>query len=411
MVVGAGPIGLAAAAHAAGRGLRPLVLEAGHSAGAAVAQWQHVQLFSTWSRLIDPAAARLLTASGWQPPAPEVHPTGAEWLHLYLYPLAAALGDRVRFGARVVGVARRGWDRVADGNRDAEPLTVHVSTAAGEERITAKALIDASGTWSSFNPLGADGLPAAGETAAADRIAYRLPDLADAGVRARFADRRVAVVGNGHSALTALAALGDLAERHSLTQVAWLLRRDAIGDVFGGDDADQLLARDALERRAKAAVHGEHVQTVTGFRVAAVSRAPGGRLVLESVGGRLLDPVDEVLALTGFRPDMSWLSELRLDLDPVLHAPRALAPLVDPRVHTCRSVQPHGAAELTHPEPNVFVVGMKSYGRAPAFLAKTGYEQVSSVIALIAGTPGASTPRTCSLAESSQANMVNTDLL
>ena len=108
--------------------------------------------------------------------------------------------------------------------------------------------------------------------------------------------------------------------------------------------------------------------------------------MLASVDGRpVLDAVDEVVVVTGFRPDLSWLSEVRLDLDPVLQAPRALAPLIDPNVHSCGTVYPHGAAELAQPEPGLYLVGMKSYGRAPTFLAMTGYEQVRSVAAAIAG--------------------------
>jgi hypothetical protein len=132
-----------------------------------------------------------------------------------------------------------------------------------------------------------------------------------------------------------------------------------------------------------------HIRTVTGFRTAAIERDPtddgAGRLVLESFDGVRLDPVDEVVVLTGFRPDLSFLSEVRLDLDPVLQAPRALAPLIDPNLHSCGTVYPHGAAELAQPEPDVYLVGMKSYGRAPTFLALTGYEQVRSVVAAIAG--------------------------
>ena len=82
---------------------------------------------------------------------------------------------------------------------------------------------------------------------------------------------------------------------------------------------------------------------------------------------------------------MSWLSELRLELDATLQAPVALAPLIDPNVHSCGTVYPHGVKELAHPEPNVYLAGMKSYGRAPTFLAMTGYEQVRSIAADLAG--------------------------
>ena len=389
VVVGAGPVGLAAAAELVERGLTPLVLEATGEAGAAVSQWHHVRLFSAWSELVAPAAQRVLEPTGWQRPDPATYPTGAEWAELYLRPLAAALGERVRFNARVVGVARRGRDRVVDAGRDTEPLTVHVSTAAGEERITAQGVIDASGTWNTPNPLGGDGLPAIGEHAAADRISYQVPDLTDTAVRARYAGKRVAIAGSGHSALTALVAFAGLAEEHPDTQILWLLRRGAAGNIFGGGDADQLPARGALGTRAKAAAAAGHVHTVTGFRTAAVEQNAESQLVLESFEGVRLDPVNEVVVLTGFRPDLSWLAEIRLDLNPVLQAPRRLAPLIDPNVHSCGTVYPHGVNELAQPEPNVYLAGMKSYGRAPTFLAMTGYEQVRSVVAALAGDQAA----------------------
>ncbi|MEB3369750.1 FAD-dependent oxidoreductase [Saccharopolyspora mangrovi] len=385
VVVGAGPVGLAAAAEVLERGLQPLVLEAGPEAGSAVREWSHVRLFSPWSELIDPAAARLLERQGWQAPDPAAYPSGAEWVERSLRPLAAALGERVRFGARVVGVARRGRDRVVDAGRESEPLTVHVETAGGEERITAWAVIDASGTWRSPNPLGGDGLPAVGERAARDRISYQVPDVSDAQVRARFAGKRIAVAGSGHSALTALVAFAGLAEEVPGTEIVWVLRRGRSGDVFGGGEADQLPERGALGLRAKQAVEAGHVRAVPGFRTAAVEADGDGRVVLTSFEGNKSEPVDEVVVLTGFRPELSWLSEIRLGLDPVLQAPTALAPLIDPNVHSCGTVYPHGAKELAHPEPGVFVVGMKSYGRAPTFLAMTGYEQVRSVAAAIAG--------------------------
>ncbi len=384
VVVGAGPVGLAAAANLVERGITPLVLEAGSEAGAAVAQWHHVRLFSAWTELVDPAAARLLEPTGWQRPT-EGYPTGAEWASRYLRPLAKALGDAMRYDTKVVGAARRGRDRIVDAGRESEPLTVHVVTADGtEERITARGLIDASGTWDTPNPLGGDGLPAIGERAAADRISYRVPDLSDPAVAARYAGRRVAVAGSGHSALTALVALTELPD----TRVVWLLRRGAVGNVFGGGDADQLPARGALGSRAQEAARAGQVETVTGFRTTEVERAGGG-LVLVSQDGHRLEPVDEVVVLTGFRPDLTWLSEIRLDLDPVLQAPTALAPLIDPNAHSCGTVYPHGAAELAQPEPGVFLAGMKSYGRAPTFLAMTGYEQVRSVVAKLDGDDAA----------------------
>lgn len=389
VVIGAGPVGLAAAAHLLERGLEPLVLEAGPEAGAAVSEWAHVRLFSPWSELVDEAAARLLEQTGWQRPDRSRYPTGGEWVAQYLRPLASALGDRVRFGVRVSGVARRGRDRVVDAGRDTEPLTVHATpTGTGpdtEERITARAVVDASGTWATPNPLGADGYPASGERAAAERISYRMPDLADPRVRGRYAGRRVAVVGSGHSALTALVAFSGLAAEEPGTHVTWVLRRGEIGDTFGGGQDDQLPARGALGQQARRAVQNGHIDVVAGFRTEAVERTDDGRLVLRGEDGRRLAPVDEIVTLTGFRPDLSMVAELRLALDERLEAPVALAPMIDPNVHSCGTVPPHGADTLAHPEPGVYLAGIKSYGRAPTFLALTGYEQVRSVAAALAG--------------------------
>ncbi|MEU5384471.1 FAD-dependent oxidoreductase [Kitasatospora cineracea] len=386
LVIGAGPIGLAAAAHLLERGLEPLVLEAGPQAATAVRAWSHVRLFSPWAEVVDPAAEKLLTPTGWTRPDGEAYPTGGDWAEQYLQPLADVLGTRVRYGTRVAGVARAGRDRTVDADRERQPFTVHVEHPDGtEERLLARAVVDASGTWATPNPLGADGLPALGERAAADRISYRIPDLRDPAVRARYAGRRTAVVGAGASAFTALAALVGLAEDAPGTHAVWVLRRGLTGSTYGGGAADQLPARGALGLAAKAAVESGRADALTGFRTAAVEPSAGGRLTLVAEDGTRAEELDEIIALTGLRPDLSFLTELRLALDDRLQAPTGLAPLIDPNQHSCGTVYPHGANELSHPEQDVHLVGMKSYGRAPTFLALTGYEQVRSVAAALAG--------------------------
>jgi thioredoxin reductase len=381
VVIGAGPQGLAAAAHLLERGLEPLVLEAGDGPASAVREWGHVRLFSPWPELVDKAAARLLKPSGWAVPE-SGYPTGAEWIERYLAPLASALGGQVRYGARVTGVSRKGRDRLVDAGRDGQPFTVHVTGPAGdEERIEARAVIDASGTWRWPNPAGADGLPALGERAAAGLIRYQIPDFA---AREPYAGKHAVVLGAGHSAATAVIELARIAEAGPGTTITWALRRGITGATFGGGAADQLPERGALGLRTRQAVTGGLVGLVTGFRTERI-RMNDGRAVLVAEDGRELAPADAVVVLTGFRPDLSFLSEMRLDLDPVLQAPRRIAPGIDPNVHSCGTAAPTLAADLAHPESGLYLVGMKSYGRAPTFLAMTGYEQVRSVAAELAG--------------------------
>ncbi|WP_432063868.1 NAD(P)-binding domain-containing protein [Streptomyces sp. C10-9-1] len=388
VVIGAGPAGLAAAAHLVDRGLEPLVLEAGPVAGSAVREWAHVRLFSRWGEVVDPAAEKLLAPTGWVKPAEDTYPSGGDWAERYLQPLADVLGEQVRYDARVTGVSRTGRDRIVDADREAQPFVVHYESADGrEQRVFARAVIDASGIWSTPGPAGGSGLAALGEKAAVDRITFRVPDLKDPAVRARYAGKRTAVIGSGASAFTALAYLADLAKADdgTGTHATWILRRGISGSTFGGGEADQLPARGALGLAAKAAVDGGYADAVTGFRTDTVERDEAGRVVLVGEDGRRLDAVDEVIVLTGFRPDLSFLDELRLGLDERLQAPVELAPLIDPNQHSCGTVYPHGVNELSHPEKDVYLVGMKSYGRAPTFLAMTGYEQVRSIAAHLAG--------------------------
>lgn len=381
VVIGAGPIGLAAAANLHHRGIDFLVLESGTDAGAAVREWDHIRLFSPWSQLMDPQAVKVLTQTGWTEPNPNRYPTGGAWATDYLQPLADALGNKVLYNSTVTGVAKYGRDLIVDSGREEEAFTVHVNTPNGEQRIHARAVIDASGTWAGANPLGGDGLPAIGEKAAADRITYRVPNTKDEAVSARYTGKHVVVAGTGVSAKTALLHLADLEG----TQVSWLVRRPSTGNAFGGGENDELAERGALGASAKKVVESGSVTTVTGFRTASVGIQDNGLLTLTSFSGHTVADVDEVIVLTGFRPDLSILTEVRLDLDSVLQAPRDLAPLIDPNVHSCGTVYPHGAKELVQPDAGFYLAGMKSYGRATSFLAMTGFEQVRSVVAEIAG--------------------------
>lgn len=383
VVIGAGPSGLAAAANLHQRGITAVVLEAGDTPGAAVHEWANIRLFSPWSELVDPEAAKVLAQTGWDAPNPVRYPTGGDWATDYLAPLADALGN-VKYGHTVTGVAKKGRDLVVDSGRDEESFTVHATTSEGEQRINARAVIDASGTWAGPNPLGGDGLPAIGEKTHANKITYRVPDLADPATNDRYAGKHIAIAGTGASAKTALIAFTKLAEENPGTKISWLVRRGTVGNAFGGGKDDELAQRGALGDQAKAAVTDGPTRTVTGFRTASVE-ADGDQLRLTSLDGQTIDGVDEIIVLTGFRPDLGFLSEVRLDLDPILQAPRVLAPMIDPNVHSCGSVSPHGAKELAQPDTGFYMVGMKSYGRATSFLALTGFEQVRSVVAAIAG--------------------------
>ncbi|CAM3102726.1 NAD(P)-binding domain-containing protein [Stackebrandtia soli] len=388
VVIGAGPTGLAAAAHLVERGITPVVMESGDEAGAAIRQWGHVRLFSPWQFNIDTASRRILVSHGWQEPDPAHLPTGTELVDQYLAPLAATpeLAPHIQYRTHVVAVSRQGVDLTRTIGREHRPYLVRSRSADGSYTDTiADAVIDASGTWGHSNPLGAHGLAAPGENASDSFLTGPLPDVLGKD-RARFAGKRTLVVGMGHSAANTLLALADLAEEEDSTSIVWAIRGGSAARLYGGGDADALPARGKLGTRLKKLVADGKLTLVNKFTIDRFTPAESAI----TVHGRSADQpmeleVDHIVAATGFRPNLEMLRETRLDIDPGVEAPSKLAPLIDPNFHSCGTVPPHGEKDLAHPDEGIYLVGMKSYGRAPTFLMATGYEQVRSVAAALAG--------------------------
>ena len=389
-VIGGGPVGLAAAAHLVARGIEVNIYEAGASVAANVDSWGHVHLFSPWRFNIDAAAKALLQDHGWQEPRGDVLPTGRELIDAYLEPLARipTISQRLHTKTRVLSVGRQGADKVVSRNRAERPFALTVANGSGPARIElARAVIDASGTWQNPNPLGASGNPAIGEREHGSRIAFGVPDVLRHD-RATYAGKRVLVVGGGHSAANVLLDLARLGESEPQTHITWVVRGESLARVIGGGRADKLAARGKLGLDLAALVESKRVQLVLGFGAESVQGTDLG-VTVTGAGGRVLGPFDRIVVATGQRPDLDMTRELRLDLDPWLESPRLLGPMIDPNLHSCGTVPPHGYRELAHPEPGYFAVGVKSYGRAPTFLMATGYEQVRSVTALLAGDEAA----------------------
>ncbi|MFI2856237.1 FAD-dependent oxidoreductase [Paenibacillus sp. JSM ZJ436] len=387
-IIGAGPIGLAAAAQLAERGQSFVLFEAGDAVGHHIRQWGHVQLFSTWQYNVDQAAARLLRQHGWEAPKSDELPLGRELVEQYLEPLAQVppLKPHIRLNTKVVSLSRRGTDKMKSAGREAFPFVLYVEQDGVTSRVEARAVIDASGTWGQPNPLQADGVWTREERSWADQVTYGIPDISGE-QKSRYAGKRVAVIGSGHSAINTLLDLATLKAEVPATELIWILRKRTVEEAYGGEGDDQLEARGALGSRIHQLMDADQITAVTPFRVEQVS-GQGGKLQLLGTGAAgtmVIDRLDEIIVNTGSRPDYSFLSEIRLTIDPATESVEALAPLIDPNEHSCGTVRPHGERELRHGDPYFYTAGMKSYGRAPTFLMATGYEQVRSIAAYLAG--------------------------
>ncbi|EWG11211.1 FAD-dependent oxidoreductase [Cytobacillus firmus] len=387
-IIGAGPVGLAAAAHLASRGKSFFLLEAGKQAGANIKSWGHIRLFSPWRYNIDKAAARLLSANGWVQPHLEALPTGEELVEHYLKPLSSLpeIKPFIHLNTNVLSVGRKDTDKMKTANRDDIPFVIHAEQNGEYKTFESRAVIDAAGIWGNPNPASSSGIWLADEKELKEKIFYGIPDVLGS-EHQRYRNKRIAVVGGGHSAINALLDLADLKESYPETEILWIMRRNHVEDAYGGEEKDALEARGRLGSRIHHLVDIGQVEAVTPFRIQLVKESETGIELIGSQNGkqRSLDGIDEMIVNTGNRPDFSIISELRTSIDSSTESVEALAPLIDPNIHSCGTVRPHGEKELRQPERNFYIVGSKSYGRAPTFLMATGYEQVRSVAAYLSG--------------------------
>lgn len=371
LIIGAGPIGLAAAAKCVARGDDFLLLEAGRHPAAAVRQWGHVRLFSPWEECVDADAEALIAAEGWRGPDPDLFPTGARLAADYLDPIAShpAIRDRLRLNCRITGCARQGMDKTRRVGRFDAPF---VAVSASGASFLGRAVLDASGTWYRKRHLRGSRAGAAG-----GKILSFVPNLGRERVKRLLSGKRVMVVGSGHSGMTAIIELAERREPGA-PAILWVRRSERPSPLVGTIGS----GRRALEARAEAVARGDSVETLAGVSVTSLTEGPDGvtAVGVDCGGNPVGIDADVAILLTGFRPDLSFASDLWLAVDHRWEASAGLADLVDPDRHGCGSVPRHGVAELAHPERDFFTVGAKSYGRAPNFALPTGYGQLDSIL-------------------------------
>ncbi len=401
-ILGAGPIGLEAAAHALELGFDAHVFERGE-VGAHLVAWGHVRMFTPWRMDIGPATARLLAKHGIAVPSGDDCPTGLELAEQVLQPLAALpeFKGRVHAHSQVVQVARHGarkGDLLGKPERATHPFRMLVRDAGGRESyLHAHSVVDATGTFGTPNAAGTGGIPARGETYLAPQMSYH-PDDVRGLRRERHAAKTTIVIGNGASALTTVAALAQLASEVPATRTIWITRRDTPG--FAHESAeDSLPARAALYAEGRRLQSGtvESVKWVGGCEVEGFeynSATHRYRVNLARGGAQQTEEGDQVIVNCGYGPDGALHRELQIHECYASLAPMKLAAaLLDSGASDCTTVPAFGVAQLANPEPHYFIVGAKSHGRGSQFLLQTGYAQVADVLGALAEAAGLQAPQ------------------
>lgn len=390
-IIGAGPIGLAAAAHLVEHKQAFILLEAGHEVAHNIRTWGHVTLFSPWRYNINKAAKALLDASDWEEPNLDTLPTGHELIDLYLKPLSnlMEIKPHIQLNSKVVGISRQLNDKMKTKNRVEQSFMIYIEQENDIRMIEARAVIDVTGTWGNPNPANSTGIWLQNEKALANHIEYGIPAI-NTNTK-RYANKKIAVIGGGHSAINTLLALAELQEENPATKLVWIMRKKSVEEAYGGEEKDALAARGALGVRIHELVDTGKVEVITPFYISQVKKEENIHIV-GTINGeqKVLTGFEELIVNAGNRPDLSINSELRLSIDSATESVQALAPLIDPNEHSCGTVRAHGEEILRQPEKNFYIVGAKSYGRAPTFLMATGYEQVRSITAYLSGDEEAS---------------------
>jgi thioredoxin reductase len=387
-VIGAGPVGLAAAAHLEVRGIPFILFEAGSTVASAILSWKHIRVFSPWKYNIDKAARQLLSKTNWQSPDDEGLPTGGELFNHYLKPFYELpfIKDNTHLNAKVLSVGRKNLDKMKTSGREILPFVIQVLHDNEVKQFDVKAVIDATGTWNSPNPIGSGGVYAVGEAENSDKIFYGIPDILGQHSD-RYKNKSVLVVGSGHSSINAILELDKVKDKYPATEVSWVLRKKNVRDVYGGQENDALEARGALGIKIEELINNDRVNVYTPFQIQQIMKKEGRLSVMGFQDDQkfVIPDIDEIVGNTGSRPDFSFLREIRLNIDSSLESVSEIAELIDPNIHSCGTVRPHGEKELRHPDKDFYIAGSKSYGRAPTFLMATGYEQVRSIVAAIDG--------------------------
>ena len=374
LVIGAGPIGIEAALAGLARGLDVTVLER-HSVGHSLTRWGDTCFFTPIEMNISQRAREIL---GPDCPPEGTLLSGRQHADQVLRTLSIRppLAGRVHEHERVVSVGRTRTirrDLPRHPMRGERTFSILVEGPQGERVLQAEYVLDASGAQSPVS-IGSGGVPAPGERGLASEIVRRLGELQ----RAALADRRILLMGHGHSAANAIGWLAEVAKEHPLTRVVWATRtpnRKPCVAVF----EDPLPERRAVVDRANelGMTPPDFLQVMRKAHLLGLKKGTDG-IQVQFSGDRSVT-VDVILGFTGYRPDHSHLSELPIEISPVTEGALGIEQALS-NVTDCLSVPTLKAQDLASGEPGFFMIGHKSYGRMNTFLLRDGIAQLETIV-------------------------------
>ncbi|HSI67094.1 MAG TPA: NAD(P)-binding domain-containing protein [Planococcus sp. (in: firmicutes)] len=380
-IIGAGPIGLAAAAHLYKQGLPFYVFESGAQVGANFLDYKHVRLFSPWLYNIDPASKEILKRSGWVEPVEKRLPYARDIYTDYLEPLSKTpeLEPHIHLSSRVVSIGRKHIDKSRTKERSNNPFVISAIQNGALTTYEVRAVIDASGTWQTPNPLMSGGYYTPAEEQAKGSINYGIPDVLGKD-KERYQGKHTLVVGSGHSAINTVIQLGQLKERAPDTKISWVIRKPDF-EFIAALSKNRFLAQYKLGEKIERLMSKQSIECFSSFYIEGLHES-NGKLTVTGANKERVEEIDEIVVNTGSRPDIELFREIQTSLHASAECAEGISKLLFEKKGV---VQPHGERFLRHMEEDFYIIGTKSYGRASSFFLMNGFEQARSIAAYLNG--------------------------
>lgn len=380
-IIGAGPIGMAAAAHLYKQSLPFCVFELGNQVGTNFLDYSHVRLFSPWRYNIDPASKEILKKNGWDEPVEKRLPYAGDIYNEYLYPLSKTpeLEPYIYLNSKVVSVGRKYMDKRKTRERSSNPFMIKTIQDGSLKNYEVSAIIDASGIWKNPNPLISGGYYFPIEEELKDSIFYGIPDVLDKD-KDRYEGKHTLVVGSGHSAINTVIQLGKLKNKTSDTSISWAVRKSDFSFV-SALSRNQFLAQYKLGEKIEKLMNEQQIDVFSSFFIEDLNEF-SGKISVIGTNKERIEKVDQIVANTGSRPNIDIFREIQYSLHPAFECVEGLSEILFPKNGVVPS---HGERLLRHMEKDFYVIGSKSYGRASSFFLTNGFEQARSIAAYLAG--------------------------
>lgn len=408
-IIGAGPIGIETALYARFLGYDVAIFER-DEIGSSVKALGGLPMLTPFSLSCSPLGISAISTNDPGHVLPDLHKTISyqTWLDGYLRPLAKTdlLSDCFRLRTRVISIGKESYfkqDQVSYDERFEELFWLLIEEESGEQSyFECDIVIDCCGLTSEQQGFGPGGLPVLGEssiklepTDGSTRFPYFCSTTTRRG-KIEFsqfdfntlAGRNIGLVGDSYLAWFCASKLASLKDKVEATNIHWIKRQLPANNVSSAMELsvegsnDVMPERYRLQQEANRWLENSLITWHTNSQVYSIGMEEDAWKI-KLCGAETVElKLDALFSFGRSQPDWKLSSNLQLELSGSYDSPRNLESAlksVDLRTLTMES----SSDSLVTSEPNYYVLGSKSFGRAADFFFHFGLMQILDLFKLI----------------------------